>query len=597
MGLGRRRHVDRRFGAKQERMTKGLRSISSLFWRYRWRVVLGGLCLLVADGGQLAIPLVVKRVIDALAGGGATAGLIARQALVLLFLAVLVAGFRFFWRHFFFSMSRLAELDLRNRILDHALTLSARFFTRTRTGEIMALATNDVESVRQALAMGFVAGFDASIYALVAIAAMLWLDPLLALWTILPLPLLAVIMAVSLQAIYSRWDAVQASFEGLTEKTRESVAGIRVLRAYNQEGGDVGDFDGHNLDYFRKYMRYVRVDAFFHPAILLVAGSCVAILLGVGGARVMEGRTSIGSFVAFASYLGMLTWPMIAAGWMLSLVQRAAASMARIDALLDLSEVEDRTAADGLPLTLRGDLEARDLTFSYPDQAVPALQDVSFRVAPGGSLGIVGEVGSGKSTVVQLLLRVYDPPQGTLFVGGSDALSLPVRSLRERISYVPQEPFLFSDTIAENLRLAKPGATEPEMARACALAALHEEIASFPEGYRTLLGERGITLSGGQKQRLCLARALLKPAPVLVLDDTLSAVDADAERLILDGLAQATADRTLVVVSHRVSAVRDLDQILCLKEGRVIQSGTHEELAAVPGFYRQMIELQEMERD
>ena len=573
-----------------------LRSIFDLIWRYKGKVLLGMACLLVTDGAQLAVPLVIRSVVDALASSSATAAFIASRSLLLLGLALVVALFRFAWRHFFFSASRLAELDLRNRILDHALTLSTRFFTKTRTGEIMALSTNDVESVRQAIAMGFVAGFDGSVYALVAIGAMLWLDPVLCLWTILPLPLLAVIMAVSLKAVYSRWDAVQESFEELTEKVRESVAGIRVLRAYGQEEGDAKDFDAYNRDYYGKYMRYVAVDAFFHPAILLVAGSCLAILLGVGGGRVLEGKTSIGSFVAFSSYLAMLTWPMIAAGWMLSLMQRAGASMARIQALLGVTD-HDGAGGNGAGQAGRasGTIEVRNLTFTYPDAAAPALRGVSFSLPAGGSVGIVGEIGSGKSTIAQLIVRIYDPPEGTLFLDGEDIRALPVSYLRENVAYVPQDPFLFSDTIAENLRLSKPDATEEEMRVVCEVAALHQEIAEFPLGYQTVLGERGITLSGGQKQRLCLARALLKPAPVLVLDDTLSAVDADAERRILAGLKAAARERTLVVVSHRVSAVRELDKILCLQRGEVIQSGTHAELSALPGYYRQMVELQEME--
>ncbi len=584
-------------GSPEHAVKKGVRDILAILWRHRARAALGVLCLLVVDGAQLAIPLVVRHVVDGLARGAATRGIILRGSLHLLLLALVIALFRFLWRHFFFSLARKAELDLRNRILDHALTLSTRFFQRTRTGEFLALASNDVESVRQALAMGFVAGFDASVYALVAIGAMLFLDPVLALWTILPLPFLAVLMAVSLKAIYDRWDAVQASFEALTEKTRESVAGMRVLRAYDRGRTDLADFERYNADVFAKTLKYVKVDAFFHPAVLLLAGSCVAILLAVGGGRVLSGNTSVGSFVAFASYLGMLTWPMIAAGWMLSLTQRAAASMDRINGLFAERDAE----GSGRPVPSgegrRGGLEARRLTFSYPGAGRPALQDVCFSVSPGGSLGLVGEVGSGKSTLAQLLLRLHEPPEGTFFLDGEDVADLDPESLRRAIAYVPQEPFLFSDTIAENLRLGKADATREEMEEACRLSAFHEEVAAFPDGYDTLLGERGITLSGGQKQRLCLARALLKPSSVLVLDDTLSAVDADTERRILAGMAEAVRDRTLVVVSHRMSAVRDLDWILVLREGRVVQEGRHEDLMAREGYYRDMVELQEMERE
>lgn len=576
-------------------MKPGVKSILKEFSRHKTKVVLGLSCLLVVDAAQLASPLVVRAVIDAISESRATFPFIAREGLILLGLAVTVAVFRFAWRHFFFGAARMVELDLRNRLLDHVLGLSTRYFTKTRTGEVMALATNDVESVRQAIAMGFVAGFDASVYALVAIGAMLWLDPTLALWTILPLPFLSILMAVSLKAIYDRWDRVQSSFEGLTEKVRESVSGIRVLRAYAQEEGDVADFDRHSRDYYGKYMRYVAVDAFFHPAILLLAGTCVAILLGVGGARVISGRTSIGDFVAFSSYLGMLTWPMIAAGWMLSLVQRAAASMDRIDALLGNRDLEDAGAApEGAEI--RGGIEVRDLRFAYPGQAEPALKGLSFSVPPGGSLGVVGEVASGKSTVAALLCRMYDPPPGSVLVDGQDLNGLPVGFLRSHIAYVPQEAFLFSDTVAENLRLGKPDATAEEMEAACRLAAVDDEIAVLPKGYDTLLGERGVTLSGGQKQRLCLARALLKPAPILLLDDTLSAVDSETERVILGSLRKEAERRTTVIVSHRASAVRELDRIVCLQRGEVVQAGTHEELVARDGYYRMMVELQEMEK-
>ncbi len=576
-------------------MHRGVRDILKLFFGYPWRVALGVACLLIVDGAQLAIPLVVKGVIDGVASLGVTQAWIAGQALVILGLSLTIASFRFAWRHFFFSASRLAEIELRQKVFDHAMTLSARDFTTTRTGEVMALAMNDVETIRQALAMGFVAGFDSTAYAVVALCAMFWLDPVLTGIVILPMPLLALVMAVSLKAVYERWDAVQSSFERMTEKARESLAGMRILKAYVQRDGDSADFARYNEDYFKRFMHYTKVDALFHPLIMLIAGSCVAILLGAGGARVISGRTSVGSFVALTSYLGMLTWPMIAAGWMLTLVQRAAASMDRINAFLDRKPQAEEASGAACRLASHS-IEIRGLTFTYPGSEKPSLRNVSASVPEGGSLGVAGEIGSGKSTIVQLLSRLYDPPPGSLLIGGTDVTSIPLKTLREMISVVPQEAFLFSDTIERNLLLGNPGATRDEIRAACALAAIDEEISAFPDGYGTLLGERGITLSGGQKQRLCLARALLKEAPVLLLDDTLSAVDAGAERKILSGLALARRDRTTIVVSHRVSAVKDLDQILVLKRGAVIQQGTHAALMASPGYYREMAELQEIEQ-
>lgn len=575
-------------------MRRAHRHILSLFLMHPWRVAGGVACLLVTDAAQLSIPLVVRQVVDGISDKSLQASGVTRGALILLGLSLTIALFRFLWRHFFFSASRKAEVHLRQRVYDHALTLSAEEFSSTRTGTVMALAVNDVESVRQALAMGFVAGFDATGFALVALGAMFALDPALTALVILPMPLLAGVMFVSLRAVYNRWDAVQSSFEAMTEKARESVAGIRVLKAYNQGEGDAADFDRHGADYFKKFMRYTVVDAMFHPLILLLAGSCLAILLGAGGMRVIDGRTGVGTFVALLTYLGMLVWPMIAGGWMLTLIQRASASMDRIDTFLD--RVPQPTGAGADPGPLSGALAVRDLTFHFPGAERPALEGLSFELPAGGSLGVVGEIGSGKSVLVQLLARLQEPPPGTVFVGGHDVARLPLGRLRETLAYVPQEAFLFSDTIAENLRLGRPDATPGEMEAACRAAALHDEILGFPNGYETLLGERGITLSGGQKQRLCLARALLKPAPVLLLDDTLSAVDAEAERRILSALRDARSGRTTVLVSHRVSAVRELDRILVLHGGRAVQSGPHAELAAAPGFYREMVELQELER-
>lgn len=569
------------------------REILGLFWLHPGRVAGGFACLLVTDAAQLSIPLVVKKVLDGIALGSLDASGVVRGALMILGLSLTIALFRFAWRHFFFSASRLAEVRLRRQIYDHALTLSPASFQSTKTGEIMALAVNDVESVRQALAMGFVAGFDATGFALVALVAMFALDPALTGWVILPLPLLAVVMFFSLKAVYERWDAVQASFEALTEKARESLSGIRVLKAYSQAEGDSAHFGRLGEAYYGKFMTYTVVDALFHPLILLLAGSCLALLLGVGGGRVISGETTVGTFVALLSYLGMLTWPMIAAGWMLTLLQRASASMDRIQAFLRRTPQADGLRADPGPLS--GALSVRGLTFTFPGAQSPALTDLSLELQPGGSLGLVGEIGSGKSALIQLLPRLQDPPRGSIFVGGHDVVDLPLARLRETFSFVPQEAFLFSDTIAENLKLGAPEATPAHMEAACRTAALHEEILGFPQGYETLLGERGITLSGGQKQRLCLARALLRRAPVLLLDDTLSAVDADAERRILAALRDARSGRTLVVVSHRVSAVRGCDQILVLREGRVIQRGTFAQLAAAPGYFREMAELQEME--
>lgn len=573
-------------------MRRGLIGLGGYLWRHRTACALGMLCLFIADFGQLSVPLYMQRVLDALTTGTATPEFLARQAGWVLAMAVLCYATRYAWRYFFFTAARQAETDLRDRMVARLVQLPMPYFQTTRTGEVMALATNDVMSVRMALAFGLMAGFDGIVYGLMTLAAMFWLDWRLTLWTLAPFPLLGIVMIVFMPISYGWSDKVQKAFENVTEKARESLAGMRVLRAYSQEQGDFRDFLKVCEQYRQTAMRYVRVDAIYGPSILVLSGSSVAILLAVGGGRVVSGGTTLGTFTAFTSYLGALTWPMIALGWTLSIVQRGAASMNR---LLTLLEQTPEPAQEPVGNARQGRLEARSLTFAYPGRDTPALTDLSFDVPAGGSLGLVGEVGSGKSTVTQLLTRLFDPPRGTLFLDGIDVTDYSLPELREQISLVQQEAFLFSQTIAENLQLAKPGATLEELEEVARLAALHEEVVEFPQRYDTRLGERGVTLSGGQRQRVCLARALLKKSPVLILDDTLSAVDAETEHRITEGLKARLEGQTSVVISHRITSVKDLDWIIVLHEGHVLQQGRHAELVAQPGLYRELYELQTME--
>ncbi|MBI3927789.1 MAG: ABC transporter ATP-binding protein [Armatimonadetes bacterium] len=569
----------------------GIRGLLAALGSYRRHVALGMLGVVVSDGAQLAVPMLIRPMVDDLTAGTADVVSLSRYALVIVALAAFAFGAKYVWRHFMFSAGRLVEMDIRRDLLDQALNLPAAENATIRTGEFMALATNDVSSVRMAISFGLIAAFDAIGFSLAAFGLMVWLDWRLALWTCIPFPLLGLIMWMSLGHIYDRWDRVQANFEKLTERVREGIAGMRVLRAHVQGQGDLLDFDKTNDEYYRLYMDYVRINSLFQPAIVLLAGSSTAILLGVGGLQVISGQASMGTFTAFSAYLAQLTWPMIAAGWVINLVQRGAASMDRIERMLGRTR---EPAGGQAPPPAQGGIRAEGVTFTYPGAAVPALRDVAFELAPGGSLGVVGEIGSGKSTLSVLLLRLYDPPAGSLLLDGMDILDYDLGELRRRIALVPQEAFLFSDTIRENLLLGDPEASQERLEEACRLAAIHDEILEFPEGYETVLGERGVTLSGGQKQRLCLARALLKRSPVLLFDDTLSAVDPDTERRILDSLRDRLESRTALVISHRVSAVQDLDRILVLHQGGVVATGTHRELLARPGLYRDLYELQKL---
>ncbi len=572
-------------------VSPGLRGLLGYLWKYRWRVVLGLVGVVVSDVAQLIVPLVIRRTVDELAQGSIESRLLVQAAALLTGLALLSLGAKMAWRHFLHSASQLAQVDIRRRLLDKALKLPTKEVNETKVGELMALATNDVSSVQQALAYGLLALFDSLFFGVCALGAMLALDWKLTLWSILPFPVLGLIMGITLRKIYGRYDKVQKSFELLTEKVRESIQGMRVLRAAEQSEGDQADFEVLNRANRDKTMDYVKIDATFRPLIMVFAGSSTALLLLVGGSRVVEGLTTVGTFAAFTTYLAQLTWPMIAAGWMFVLVQRGSVSMARIEKLLATPEEEEQPVLDR---SFSGQLEVRQLTFTYPGAEKPALEDVSFTVEAGQSLGLVGEVGSGKTTLLLLLNRFFDPPKGTIFLDGVDITTLNLAELRAQFSWVPQEPFLFSDTIEANLRLAHPEVDPDQLLEACRRATLDQEVKAFPKGYETLLGERGISLSGGQRQRLCLARALLKPAPVSLFDDTLSAVDHETEHRILRQW-QEGEPTTRLVVSHRLSAVQDLDRIVVLSQGRVIDAGQHAELIDRPGFYHDLHQLQSLE--
>lgn len=575
---------------KPQLSRRGLQRLLQLLWVYRWHT-LGGLAgVILADTVQLSIPWITKLVVDRLEAETLGAHELAWWGVVILGLGVVSFASKQFWRHLILGASKRIEADLRRQLLDKTLTMTMERARTTEGGKFMSLTSNDIPAVGQALAFGLVAFFDSVFITAVASVLMFGLSPTLTVWALLPFPILGLVMAVSLKMIYNRWDAVQDSSEALTEKVRESLAGMRTLRSYVQSAGDIEAFEEKNRDYLEKTMDYVKVDATFPPLILLFAGSSSAVLLFVGGKLVLDGTISVGTLAAFIGYLAILTWPLIAAGWMLVLLQRGSASIDRIDRILSAGSEPDHEHAE----PPRGALEVRSLSFSY-DGTRKALDNWSLRCAPGQVIGIVGPVGSGKSTLLKLLKALEPIPTGSIFVGDQDISELGKPAVRRLFSPVPQEPFLFSDTIANNLRLGNEDASDEELARAVEVAELAEDLALFPAGLATEIGERGVSLSGGQRQRAALARAWLKPSPFLLLDDTLSAVDTLTERRILAHLKaqQGASQRGVIVVSHRLSAVKDADEILVTREGAIVERGTHNELLARAGLYAELWRLQE----
>ena len=565
---------------------KNLIRLIKLLMLFPGRTLGGLVAIVVSDCVQLALPWITKFVVDRLEKGTITKSELLAWGATLLALAAVSYVAKQIWRHLILGAARRIEFQLREKLLEKTLGLTMQKARDTDSGKFMSLASNDIPAVGQALAFGVVAFFDSIFITTVAFALMYNLSPALTGYSLVPFPILTILMLLSLKIIYQRWDAAQQSLEELTEKTRESLSGIRTLRAYAQADGDVEAFHETSLAYKDKILHYVKIDATFSPLILLFAGSSSGILLYFGGGLVLEQRITVGTLAAFIGYLGLLTWPMIAAGWMLVLLQRGSASINRLDRILDSdSEAEDRPAIGEADT-----LEIRHLTFDY-GRGERGLTDWSIRLEPGQTLGIVGPVGSGKSTLLKLLQLLEEPPPGSIFVAGKDITEYSPSSVRALFAYVSQEPFLFSDTIRNNLLMSKPQASDSELEKAVELASLSADLSEFPKSMDTMLGERGISLSGGQKQRTALARALLKSSPFLLLDDTLSAVDTVTESQILNHLRNEQGRRRqgCIIVSHRLSAVVEADEIVVVEEGAIVDRGTHQELSSRPGLYRDLL--------
>lgn len=572
-----------------------MEGLRSWLWHYKGRIFAGFLSLLVVNGATILVPLVIRQAIDRLTLGE---GNLLMSGLLIAGLATIVMGFRFLWRFFFIGSARRIERDLRARLYRHFLSLPASFYNDRKTGDLMAHATNDIDAVSRATGFGILTVADPLIMIPIAIGIMLSIEPRLTLIAAIPLPILTAFMLGYGRVIHRRFESVQETFSSVMEKVRENVSGIRVVKSYVQEDGTERDFAGTNRELVRKNMALVRVWGLFHPFIELLSGASLAIILWIGGIDVIHSRITLGDFVAFTQYLSMLVWPMISLGWAVNILQRGTASLGRINRLL--GETPD-IVTPAKPRTRHGSsIEMRCLTFAYPTSASrpnePALIDVNLAVDEGMTLGIVGLTGAGKSTLAQLIPRVFDPPVGTVRIGGVDVRDLDLNDLRRRIGFVPQDPFLFSATVAENIAFGRPTATQDQIEHAARLAGIDREISAFTDGYNTRVGERGISLSGGQKQRIAIARALLLDPEIVIFDDPLSAVDAEREEYVLRNLRAFFRGRTSLLIAHRISAVMNADYIVVLDKGRIVERGRHEDLIQADGIYQRIWRLQQAER-
>ncbi len=564
-------------------------------WRYPGRILAGFISLLLVNAATILVPLVIREAIDRLTRGE---GDLLRSGLMITGLAAVVMAFRFLWRYFFIGAARRIERALRAKLYSHLLSLSASFYNETKTGDLMAHATNDIEAVTRACGFGVLTIADPLFMIPASVAIMMSIDPRLTLYAILPLPILTLFMLWFGRVIHHRFEGVQEAFSTLMEKVRETVAGIRVVKSFVQERGTEADFSTTNQLQVDKNMALVRIMGLFHPLLELLSGASLAIILWIGGIGVIRASISLGDFVAFTQYLSMLIWPMVMMGWAVNLLQRGRASLERINRLLaETPEIVEPAK----PRSLQGTrIEIRDLTFAYPSSngraATPALSDIQLTIEEGMTLGVVGLTGAGKSTLAHLIPRIFDPPVGTVCIGGVDIRDVDLDELRRSIGFVPQDPFLFSASLSENISFGQPDASQEMIEEAATLAGIHEEILEFPEGYETTVGERGISLSGGQKQRVAIARALLLEPQIVIFDDPLSAVDAEREEFILGKLREFFHERTSIIIAHRISAVMHADQTIVIDKGHIVERGTHEELIAAGGIYNRIWQLQQAER-
>jgi len=578
-------------------MFKEYKSVIPYLKKYKLNYIVGILFLMIVDAAQVLIPRFVKQAVDIVAGGKFSLSDILEPAFWMVGIAFVISLGRYFWRYFIIGASRKIETEMRDRLFSHLMEMSSGFYQGNKTGDLMARATNDMNAVRQSLGMGFVAFVDGVFMSSMILIAMISDNSNVALYTIIPLPLITVLILFFGKLVGGQFKRVQEVFSKMSEIAQETIAGMRVVKAFVKDKHFSDKFSATNNDYKNSVMDLVKTFGFFFPLISFLAGVSTVILILKGGDAVIRNTMSPGDIIAMISYLEMLVWPLMGAGFTVNTIQRGAASLKRINEVLE-TKSEIKAAENAIEEVPSGSLEVRDLVFSYPGSSKPALDGISFVVSEGETMGILGRVGCGKSTLLKILPRLLDTGEGKVFIGGKDICGYDLSHLRRAFGFVPQESFLFSASVRENIVYGKPDLSDARFDDLARIASLERDLLLFPSGWDTVVGEKGLTLSGGQKQRIAIARALALDPEILVLDDALSAVDAETEEKILQNLLVERKNRTNIIVSHRVSTLRHADRILVLKDGAVIQHGAHEALMAdKEGFYAEIAGLQELEAE
>jgi ATP-binding cassette subfamily B multidrug efflux pump len=582
-------------------MEKAAALIKPYFIENRFRILLGLLSLITVDMLQLFIPRIIKWVVDDLTSFTIDARRLLSYALYMIGIAIFIGVFRYIWRRCLLGTSRRIEEGLRNRLFTHIQSLSASYFDNVRTGDLMAHATNDIQQIRMATGMGMVALNDAIVLGLAAIGFMAYINVKLTAFVLIPMPLIVISTRFFSKKMHRRYQAVQAAFSDVTEVVRERFAGIRIIKAHHRKKEEAAVVESASQNYVRKNIRLIKIVGSFFPMMILFSNLSLAIVLYLGGRQTIMQTITPGDFVAFISYLGLLTWPMMAMGWVTNLIQRGRASLDRINHILEtVPEIRDIAKARAIE-DIQGHIVFENVYFQY-DSALDTggfltLSQIDLSIDAGKMMGIVGPPGCGKSTLISLIPRLYDIRRGRILLDGHDIRTLKIQNLRSHISLIPQEPFLFAGTIRENITFGSRGISEDRLEKAVRDAALYDTIESFPEGFETVVGEKGVILSGGQKQRIALARCLLQDAAILILDDPISQVDLETGAHIINTIRAMAGHKTVFIVSHRLSAVSHADRIIALDQGRITESGTHRQLMQSNKYYAKTFRLQEIEED